>query len=64
MNFAEGGGMGTSLVAFETIDEGLILIDPLSHREVALEVGKSFFKLMGEPPQDFNDTIARIITIW
>ena len=32
VNFAEGGGMGTSLVVFETVDEGFIVIHPLSRQ--------------------------------
>ncbi|MFC1983890.1 hypothetical protein ACFLVO_02600 [Chloroflexota bacterium] len=64
VNFAEGGGMGTSLVVFQTIDRGYICIEPFSHKEVSPAVGKRFSALLGESTPHFDDTIIRITTIW
>ena len=64
VNFAEGGGMGASLIAFKTVDKGYIFIEPISHREVVPEVGKRFSELMGESYQGFDDTMIRIKIIW
>lgn len=52
------------LVAFETVDKGLIIIEPWSHREVQIEVGKSYSELNGFPAQDHNDTITKITIVW
>jgi len=53
------------LVAFETVDKGLIFIEPGSHKEVKVEIGKRFselnrwFRLL---PGD--DTITKITIVW
>ena len=52
------------LVAFETVDKGLVVIEPWSHREVKIEVGKSYSELNGSPIRDYNDTITKITTVW
>ena len=64
VNFAEGGGMGTSLIVFKTVDKGYIVIEPLSHQEIVPKVGMHFSELMGESYQGFDDTIMRITIIW
>ncbi|MFC2072444.1 hypothetical protein ACFLUU_07065 [Chloroflexota bacterium] len=52
------------LVAFETVDRGLVIIEPWSHREVKVEVGKRYSKLNGFPPRDYDDTITEITIVW
>lgn len=64
VNFAEGGGMGTSLIVFKTVDKGYIFIEPLSHQEIVPEVGTRFSELMGESYRGFDDTMIRITVIW
>ena len=64
VNFAKGGGAGYELVAFETVDKGLIIIVPTSHQEVELEVGKRFSELVGFATPYFDDTITLVTVIW
>ncbi len=52
------------LVAFETVDKGLIIIEPWSHQEVKVEVGKSYRELNGLPPSPYDDTITKITIVW
>ncbi len=52
------------LVAFETVDKGLIIIEPRSHREVKLEVGKSYSELNGFPASSYDDTITSVTVVW
>ena len=52
------------LVAFETVDKGLIIVEPASHREVKVEVGKSYAALNGFPPSNFDDTITKVTIVW
>ena len=52
------------LVAFDTVDKGLIIIEPASHREVKVEVGKSYNALNGFPPSSFDDTITKVTMVW
>jgi len=52
------------LVAFETIDKGLIFVEPSSHKEVKLEVGKHYSGLNELSPPDYDDTITKIRIIW
>jgi len=61
---AEGRVYLYQLVAFETIDKGLIIIEPWSHREVKVEVGKSYRGLNGFPPANYDDTITKITIVW
>ncbi len=52
------------LVAFETVDRGLIIIEPWSHKEVKVEVGQRYSKLNDFPPRDYDDTITKITIVW
>ena len=52
------------LVAFETVDKGLIMIEPRSHREVKAEVGKSYSQLNGFPASPYDDTITKVTVVW
>jgi hypothetical protein len=52
------------LVAFETVDNGLIIIEPWSHKEVKVEVGQSYNELNGFPTSPYDDTITEIAIIW
>lgn len=52
------------LVAFDTVDRGLVFISPTSHEEVQLEVGKRYFELLGFSAPDWDDTITRITIVW
>ncbi len=52
------------LVAFETVDKGMIIIEPRSHREVIVETGKSYANLNGFPASPFDDTITKVTIVW
>jgi len=51
-------------IAFETVDKGLIFIEPSSHKEVKIETGKRYSELNGLSPPDYDDTITKITIIW
>lgn len=52
------------LVAFETVDKGFIIIEPSSHREVEVEVGKRYSESNGLPARTYDDTITKITIVW
>jgi len=52
------------LVSFDTVDKGMIIVEPRSHREVKVEVGKSYSQLNGFPISDYDDTITKVTTVW
>jgi len=52
------------LVAFETVDKGFIIIEPRSHREVEVEVGRSYNELNDFPPSLYDDTITKVTVVW
>lgn len=52
------------LVAFETVDRGLIIIEPWSHREVKVEVGKSYREVNGFPASPYDDTVTKMTIVW
>ena len=61
---AEGMVYIYQLVAFETVDKGLTMIEPWSHKEVKLEVGKSYSELNGLPTRPYDDTITKVTIVW
>jgi len=52
------------LVAFETADRGLLIIEPWSHREVKVEVGQSYSQLNDFPASPYDDTITKMTIVW
>jgi hypothetical protein len=52
------------LVAFETVDRGLIIVEPWSHREVKVEVGESYSKLNGFPASPYDDAVTKMTIVW
>jgi len=52
------------LVAFETVDKGLIIIEPRSHREVKVEVGTSYNEINGFPASEYDDTVMKVTVVW
>jgi len=57
---------GHSLVAFETVDRGLIFIEPQSDREAKLVTGESFpwYSVGAISPLGYFDLIVEIQIIW
>ena len=53
-----------NLVAFDTVDNGFIIIRPQSHQEVKVAVGKSYSELNGFPTPPYDDTITKITIVW
>ncbi len=52
------------LVAFETVDNGLVIIEPWSHREVKIAVGESYSRLNGFPESEYDDTVTKVTVVW
>jgi len=61
---AEGMVYIYQLVAFETVDKGLTIIEPWSHREVEVEAGKRYSELNGLPTRPYDDTITKMTIVW
>jgi len=64
------GGIGHAIVAFNTIDKGLIYIEPQFDDLVRVEIGKYFHKCIVpksdyyyEKP-DYDDTIEEVLIVW
>ena len=57
---------GHVLVAFETVDRGLIFIEPQSDREVELVIGEPFpwYQVGARRTRDYDDPIVKIQIIW
>ena len=53
------------IVAFETVDKGLIFIEPQSDVEVNVDVGKSYWRSVnGFRPAYYDDTVKEIQILW
>jgi hypothetical protein len=52
------------LIGFDTVDNGFIIIDPVLHREVEVEVGTSYSLLNNLPAGSFDDTIGKMTVVW
>jgi hypothetical protein len=57
-------GYGHTIVAFETTDKGLILVEPQFDQEVNLAIGKSYSKINNFTPAPRDDTVKRFVIIW
>jgi hypothetical protein len=59
-----------TIVAFETVDEGMVYFDPQSDDPVVPVIGKRFYEciIAGKgyfyPEPDYDDTIEEILIIW
>jgi len=58
------GGYGHAIVAFETVDKGLIFIEPQFDHEVSLIVGESYSDVNNYTSSANDDTIKRFLVIW
>ncbi|UCH43432.1 MAG: hypothetical protein JSW16_02510 [Dehalococcoidales bacterium] len=52
------------LVAFETVDNGLVIIEPRSGKEVKVAVGESYSGLNNFPARPYDDTVTKISVVW
>ena len=52
------------LVAFETVDNGLVIMEPRSGREVKVVVGQSYSGLNDLPARPYDDTVTKISIVW
>jgi hypothetical protein len=57
-------GYGHTIVAFDTIDRGLIYIEPQFDQEVKLVVGSSYSQLNNFTAAPRADTIQRYLVVW
>ena len=67
VNYAD---ISHAIVAFNTIDKGLIYFEPQHDVQVHLEIGKRYYKCLDPlpgyywPEPDYDDTIQKIIIFW
>ncbi len=63
-------GRGHAIVAFDTIDKGLIYIEPQYDDLVEIEIGKPFYKCVVPKPgyiyekPSYDDTILKVMAAW
>jgi len=62
ISYADGTGHATA--AFQTIDKGLIFIEPQFDDEVQVVIGSSYSELNGFQAADHDDTITRYVLVW
>ena len=61
---------GHAIIAFNTIDKGLVYIEPQNDDEVNLQVGKHYYQCVMPQPgfyytkPSFDDTIVRFVVVW
>ena len=55
---------GHTIIAFDTIDKGLIYIEPQFDHEVKIEIGKHYSTLNDYSPPNVDDRIQRFLVIW
>lgn len=63
-------GAGHAIIAFDTVDEGLVYFDAITDEKTNPEVGERYYKCVEPKPgyyyeqPDFDDTILDILVIW
>jgi hypothetical protein len=75
-NNAEAGGLrcafvelryedsGHSIIAFDTIDKGIIYFEPQFDDEVEVAIGRSYAQLNSYATPDYDDVIRDVVVIW
>ena len=58
------GDRAHSIAAFETVDRGMVFIEPQFDDEVTLVVGNSYSEDNGYEDPDYNDTVVRYTVAW
>jgi len=58
------GGIGHTIVAFDTTDRGLQFVEPQYDKVVKLVIGQSYSELNNFLPDSNDDTINRYLIIW
>ena len=59
-------GRSHAIVAFQTVDRGLLFVEPMSDREAALVIGKPFpwYWVGAASPLGYHDPLVKIQIIW
>lgn len=57
-------GSGHAINAFQTVDKGIIFIEPQFDDEVQVEIGSSYAEQNGYQASDIDDTIIRYVLVW
>ena len=57
-------GSGHAVVAFQTLDKGLVFVEPQYDEEVTIELGRSYAELNDYKKPSFDDTVMRYLVIW
>lgn len=58
------GGHAHAIAAFETVDRGLVFIEPQFDDEVTVVVGNSYSEENGYAAPDYNDMVTRYTIAW
>ena len=53
-----------AIVAFNTVDRGLIFIEPQTDEEMKIEIGEPYWPRDRYLPPDYDDTVEEVIVIW
>ncbi|MCL0091718.1 hypothetical protein M1N59_00390 [Dehalococcoidales bacterium] len=65
LRFAGEDVRGHAIVAFETVDKGLIFIEPQTDEIAKPVIGESYWQSVGRiRPTDYDDTVVEIQIIW
>jgi len=62
--------MAHSILAFETVDQGLVYFDAITDERIRPEIGREYWRCVEPKPgiqykkPDYDDTIEEIIVIW
>jgi len=57
-------GTGHAIAAFQTVDKGLLFIEPQYDEEVQVVIGSSYSEQNGYQVSDHDDTVVRYLLIW
>ncbi|MFA5056184.1 MAG: hypothetical protein WC562_08495 [Dehalococcoidia bacterium] len=57
-------GSGHAINAFQTVDKGIIFIEPQYDDEVQLTIGSSYSEQNGYQASDHDDNIIRYVLVW
>ncbi len=57
-------GTGHAIAAFQTVDKGLIFVEPQYDEEVQVVIGSSYSEQNGYQVSEHDDTVIRYVLVW
>jgi hypothetical protein len=64
LNYSSQSEVACDLVAFDTVDKGIVIIEPWSHREVIVKTGERYRAALDTSELEINGMVNKVTVLW